>query len=626
MKNKIFALLLLSALVIPSFVLVQGFTASAPQPNKPANNSLPSQTLSSQQGKLTTPSPVAVSAVNLRPEPKFLSPQPGRKLNGSVKVEFQLINAKSVELYLRKTGSLVSIYLGDGLMAENNQWSFQWDTSLTPNGHYGLFLKVQNQYGSYQTKEVPIEVANTIAPQEEKNQAVVESVQKIQEEAKTYQNQIEDQNKKTKDSVVKEAKDLVSNVMKQIPQDQRTKVQPIIDQNLEKSIPQIASGLQLAQEKIKTEVSLQDSLRQKEKERGVHAQKIAQEKKALAALNKNTSLGTQQIAKDVAVQDHLAKINKREETQKEVAQSILSLQKQLTRVQQEKQAVIKNIQNNVVKTVQPAVSIVQKNTHQQAALQKNITETQKTVAKQVEDFTHTAKTKETSALQVLAKLKKDSDGDGIPDVEELKIGTDPLNPDTDGDGYLDGVEVKLGYDPLKASSADKVVYEQPTKSKAPITETYQVTKVSLVTTPATSTSPNKPKYLKIEGKGLPLSFVTIYLYSSPLVLVTKTDAEGNFNYVIERPLAEGYHRVYVAVTDNKGEIVERSSAFQFLKTPTAIAAVMPPVPGLASATASPAKTLGKTYTILILSIIVLALAVALSMIGFLATRKKQNLS
>ena len=35
----------------------------------------------------------------------------------------------------------------------------------------------------------------------------------------------------------------------------------------------------------------------------------------------------------------------------------------------------------------------------------------------------------------------DTDGDGLSDDYELKIGTDPLNPDTDGDGLKDGEEV-----------------------------------------------------------------------------------------------------------------------------------------------------------------------------------------
>jgi hypothetical protein len=46
----------------------------------------------------------------------------------------------------------------------------------------------------------------------------------------------------------------------------------------------------------------------------------------------------------------------------------------------------------------------------------------------------------------------DTDGDGIPDAEEIIPGddgyiTDPTNPDTDGDGYSDGWEVDNGSDP-----------------------------------------------------------------------------------------------------------------------------------------------------------------------------------
>ena len=73
-------------------------------------------------------------------------------------------------------------------------------------------------------------------------------------------------------------------------------------------------------------------------------------------------------------------------------------------------------------------------------------------------------------LKVQVTLSVDSDGDGIPDdaelrlglnphdpsdalldpdhdgltnLEEFQLGTDPHNPDTDGDGLLDGQEVKL---------------------------------------------------------------------------------------------------------------------------------------------------------------------------------------
>ncbi len=46
-------------------------------------------------------------------------------------------------------------------------------------------------------------------------------------------------------------------------------------------------------------------------------------------------------------------------------------------------------------------------------------------------------------------LAKDSDGDGLSDVEEERLGTNPKNKDTDGDGYPDGLEVRTGHNPLK---------------------------------------------------------------------------------------------------------------------------------------------------------------------------------
>lgn len=45
-------------------------------------------------------------------------------------------------------------------------------------------------------------------------------------------------------------------------------------------------------------------------------------------------------------------------------------------------------------------------------------------------------------------LDPDTDHDGLSDGQELKLGTNPLNPDTDGDGIPDGVEVQLGTNPL----------------------------------------------------------------------------------------------------------------------------------------------------------------------------------
>jgi large repetitive protein len=46
----------------------------------------------------------------------------------------------------------------------------------------------------------------------------------------------------------------------------------------------------------------------------------------------------------------------------------------------------------------------------------------------------------------------DSDGDGLYDGEEQELGTDPLDDDTDGDGLTDGEEVEYGLDPRSTDS------------------------------------------------------------------------------------------------------------------------------------------------------------------------------
>lgn len=44
-------------------------------------------------------------------------------------------------------------------------------------------------------------------------------------------------------------------------------------------------------------------------------------------------------------------------------------------------------------------------------------------------------------------LEVDTDGDGLPDYNEIKLGTDINNPDTDGDGLNDYYEIEYGYSP-----------------------------------------------------------------------------------------------------------------------------------------------------------------------------------
>lgn len=50
--------------------------------------------------------------------------------------------------------------------------------------------------------------------------------------------------------------------------------------------------------------------------------------------------------------------------------------------------------------------------------------------------------------------QQDDDGDGLTNIEEFDLGTEPGLSDTDGDGKSDQLEVQAGDDPLVASTPD----------------------------------------------------------------------------------------------------------------------------------------------------------------------------
>ena len=69
-----------------------------------------------------------------------------------------------------------------------------------------------------------------------------------------------------------------------------------------------------------------------------------------------------------------------------------------------------------------------------------------------DDNSHPSMSPEGGAVAVV-----DSDGDGLLDDEEARIGADPTSPDSDGDGFNDQLEVRLrnaGFDPLHPGDAD----------------------------------------------------------------------------------------------------------------------------------------------------------------------------
>lgn len=69
--------------------------------------------------------------------------------------------------------------------------------------------------------------------------------------------------------------------------------------------------------------------------------------------------------------------------------------------------------------------------------------------------------------------------------------------------------------------------------------------------------------LTFSGVGPPNSVVTIFIYSDPIIVTTRTDANGNWVYSLDGELGNGQHQAYVTVTNDTGKVVEKSNPLSF---------------------------------------------------------------
>jgi hypothetical protein len=162
-------------------------------------------------------------------------------------------------------------------------------------------------------------------------------------------------------------------------------------------------------------------------------------------------------------------------------------------------------------------------------------------------------------------MSVDSDADGVSDYDERNLyHTDGHSVDTDNDGFDDGIEVMRGFDPRSPLGETAITYEMPQDTVG--LEDKAILQINTVQPSVKQTSGDtKIVQSEIHGKGLPNSFVTLYVFSTPTVVTVKTDSDGSFVYTFEKELDDGQHEVYAAITDNAGAIVAQSSPFKFIK-------------------------------------------------------------
>jgi len=201
-------------------------------------------------------------------------------------------------------------------------------------------------------------------------------------------------------------------------------------------------------------------------------------------------------------------------------------------------------------------------------------------------------------------LMIDSDQDGLPDDLEKRLGTNPTSKDTDSDGYLDGAEFTNGYNPVglgklteelapidQAIAGNKVL-GQP-KTEGALTPEMTIGQVANATN-----QEGEINYYQFSGQAEAGSVVALYIYSDvPVVVTVKTGEYGNWQYNFNQHLADGEHEVYLAVNDNTGKVVAKSSPLSFfIKEAKAVSISDFVAPALPSQT-SEAKSLLVYYII-----------------------------
>lgn len=168
-----------------------------------------------------------------------------------------------------------------------------------------------------------------------------------------------------------------------------------------------------------------------------------------------------------------------------------------------------------------------------------------------------------------ALLVLDTDGDGLPDDLERRLGTDPSDADSDDDGFDDGEEVRNGYNPLGSGTIERPVrgvekalleglaLEEPRGAETAVDASFTI---------AAQAAPSQgaEEALRLSGTAAPNSVVTIFIYSYlPVVVTTTTDANGNWTYDFGSKLSEGRHEAYVSINDDTGKLVASSSPLAF---------------------------------------------------------------
>lgn len=182
-----------------------------------------------------------------------------------------------------------------------------------------------------------------------------------------------------------------------------------------------------------------------------------------------------------------------------------------------------------------------------------------------------------------ARVFYDSDGDSLSDYDEVNIyHTDPVKSDTDNDGVPDSIEIVNHTNPhsgvgetregtsTKENISEGFTFENPLITGALNSTLLSVKNVQVAEVGEGLDGTTTAKKIFFSGNAPANSYVTLFVFSSPIIVTIKADAGGAWTYTLDKELENGSHQVVSAITDEGGRILAKSDPLPFVKVAAAV--------------------------------------------------------
>ena len=443
-------------------------------------------------------------------------------------------DANLVEWYITRDPGNTQEYLGAAVFNQGSgRWEYSWDTTQVPNGAYILIPHIKSKLDKKYKHTPSYVTVNNEKQKGDKIEKILTSVviKKIKEELPQIIN-INQQHKEQEEHIKKEIIEIVT------PYYQETEKKILEKQGREEK--------ENAEEvKEKTNKAVDENIQEKIQPHNIQLEK--EQEKSKKEMERLIEIESNKLLDGVLRNDEAQK----NRTKEKILTAVIDSVEQIDKIAEEAGIVIKN--SNKKELIQKMREATQIQTNKLEKIME--------------------KKKEVLVLNERATedIFNDSDKDEVSNYDEVNIyNTDPTNADSDGDGYIDGAEILGGFDPTQSAVEAAIEYEEPTNAGYEDEETFSVQSVVVVETEIDEAGIEKVKKLLIQGIAPANSFVTLYIYSIPIIVTVKTDENGNWSYELDKELEDGSHKIYVALTDNSGKIFAKSKALPFIKKALAI--------------------------------------------------------